>query len=236
MKPFRILMNAVGGSPGGGALPTPSDPPAPAPTPTPTVVPTTPPAQGGAPQPDQAARDAQLIKQGRDAAYAELRRSGALKKSYVQATEGRANPPSTPQGNAGAEHDLRRLDRALTRSGHGSKLKSDLAHQRLERAFIDEAPDDIDGWLTEYFGDSGATPAAAAPPPAAAPNNAPPSPAAPTPISNRGAPAAPQVPPEDVNILKMSESDRKALIQQKGLKWYTERLRAQTRGTRVRVK
>lgn len=221
----RILMNAVGGSPGGGAVP-----------PTPNAPPPAPPAQGDpAPPLDRAAIEAAAEKKGRDAAYAELRRNGALKKSYVAQREGANGDPA--QANQPAQADplaLRRLDRALNRSGHAARL-SDAQYGRLERAFASEAPEDADAWVTDYFGGFGNANQGAAPA-APAPNAAPPAPASATPVTDRGAPASTKTPPEEANLIRMSDDDRKALIATKGLKWYTAKLREQTRGQKVQIR
>ena len=75
-------------------------------------------------------------------------------------------------------------------------------------------------------------------PPAAAATNpsTPPAPATAKPASDRGAPAESKVPPEEVNLLTASTDDRAALIKQKGLRWYTDTLRAQMRGRRIVVR
>lgn len=230
----RCLMNAADGSPGGGAMPPATGTPAAAPAA--AGAPAT--QAQGAPQIDRATEEA-LIKRGRDAAYAELRRSGALKKSFVAQQDGQ---PARPTENEPAKpfsldpSQGRRLDRALTRSGHSSTL-SDKAYERLEQAFANEQPEDVDGWVKEYFGGFGvAQPAGAAPPAtAAAATTTPPAPVAATPVTDRGAPASPKLQLEEANLLTLSDADRKALLRQKGIRWYTTRLREQLRGVRVKV-
>lgn len=228
----RILMTAADGSPGGGAPPAPGAPAAG----TPAAVPTTPPAQGATPILDRATEDA-LVRKGRDAAFAELRRSGALKKSFLQNTgEGDGNGAAATPATS-AQLDVaqgRRLDRALARHGHASRL-NDAAYGRIERALAAETPDDIDGWVQEYFGGMGVAQPGAAPPAASMPNQ-PTAPPAGPPVTARGAPGPSQAPLEQMDILKMSDSDRRALIAQKGLRFYTDRLRAQLRGVRVEVR
>ncbi|HEY1813009.1 MAG TPA: hypothetical protein VGG74_11750 [Kofleriaceae bacterium] len=224
----RILMNVADGSPGAGAPPAAGAPAAAA-----AAAPITPPAQGGTPAIDQATKDA-LVKQGRDAAFAELRRSGALKKQFL--TNHDADTPATPALDT---TQARRLDRALTRSGVVARI-SDAAYTRIERAFAAEAPDDVDAWVQDYFGGLGSAPPAAATspttPPAMATPNQPTAPVAAQPVTARGAPATSQLPLEQMNILKMSDADRKALVATKGLKYFTERLREQLRGVRVQVR
>ena len=90
-----LLLQAVpgGGAGGGGAggQPPGAGAPPPAPTPAAAAPPTPAPAaqpqaQGGAP----AADELRLAEQrGRDSAYAELRRSGALKRSAIEAIDAR---------------------------------------------------------------------------------------------------------------------------------------------------
>lgn len=227
----RYLMNVADGSPGGGA---PAAPGAPVVTPTPAPAPA--PAQGAAPTIDRATEDA-LIKKGRDAAFAELRRNGHLKKSYVEPNDGDGaggsnGKPATPASNDSSAY--RRLDRALNRSGHAARL-SDAQYGRLERAFAAETPDDADGWVKDYFDGLGAAPPAGAPPATTTTTVTPPATGATPPVTARGTPAASQVPIEEANLLKLTDDDRKALIASKGLKWFTQKYQEQLKGVRIKV-
>lgn len=232
----RILMTAADSSPGGGSAPASSAPAGTGTPPAPAAAPA--PANGGAPTIDRATEEA-LIKKGRDAAFAELRRNGALKKSFLnQQSTTEQQPPAQPRGEA---VELRRLDRALSRSGLGVNLKSDRAHERLERAFADEAPEDVDGWLKDYFADFGtASATAAAPPPATTTASNPPASTAANPqqrpSSDRGAPAPSATPPEEVNLLTLSQQERDNLIKSKGVRWYSAQLRKQMTGVKVKFR
>lgn len=56
------------------------------------------------------------------------------------------------------------------------------------------------------------------------------------PASDRGSPPPSRVPIEEMDIVRMSDSDRRALIQAKGARWYTDKLRAQLKGRPVKMR
>lgn len=218
----RILMTAVEASPGSGA------PPAAAPS-SPGSAPTQAPASGAAPAIDSATEEA-LIKRGRDAAYAELRRSGALKRSAIEAIEGPPKQtPASGQAPAADLSTLRRLDRALTRGGR--TIANDRAYDRMEKAFVAEAPQDADAWLKEYFEGFG-TPSAA--PAATAPTTTAPRTALPT--SNAGAPHVETPAVADLDFASLTPQDVNRLIKEKGLHWYNTNLRTWMKGRAIRFR
>lgn len=241
----RILMNAADKSPGSGAPPP--TPPTPGQNPPPTT-----PAEGGAPPAGAPANGAVtleaiqgMITAGHDKIFADLRRAGVLGSTTPKPTP---KPTPAPSGDPNAApaaapapdiSELRALDRALTRSGRTNL--DEAAYRRLERSYVEERPANAEQWVTDYFQGFGVpvggasspaqTPATPAPAgtPAAAPNGQPPA-------SNRGAPAAPQVPLEEQSLLTMSAADRAALIKSKGLKVYTEMYAKQVGGMTIKTR
>jgi len=249
----RILMVAVGASPGGGgaaAQPT-TDLAAPAPAagtpaaaPAAAITPPPTPAQGPAP-----VDVAQLARAVSDSVFAELRRAGVVKKAAAPAATDTpaATPAAQPTQDVGK---LRALDRALMSTGLASRLVDDDAYRRIERDFMAESPDDARDWATRYFAGFGVvTPAAPAATPAAAaaaasPNAAQPaSSPAPTPqptnvrpASDAGGPPPPRQHLEDVDLVSASVADREALLKSKGLKWYTDTLHNQMRDRKIKLR
>lgn len=242
----RIFMNTVGANgaspgsgqapgtppaqqqsaPAGGGVPTGSQPqPQSAPTPQ---------AQGAATLPADAIDT--IVAKVTDGVFATLRRAGVLKQQPQP-------KPTTQPGDAGTAAQaaaptvdvmrMRALDRAVTRAGMADRLDG-AAYTRLERAFVEEAPDDVDGWVGGYFRGMGVQQQAAQQQPQPQPQNgAAPQPNNAHPASDRGSPPAPKVAPEDVDLIKMSDADRKALVRDKGLGWYWENLMKQLRGRKV---
>lgn len=208
----RFLMTEADGSPGNGAAP-----PAPAPA--------EPPAQG-APVVDVEAIKAAAAQAARDAAYAELRRNGALGKDKPKAN-GEAVPTPAPPPDLGR---LRQLDRAVARTPHAARL-SDAAYSRLERAFIEEAPSDAGVWLKDYFEGLGIAPTAAP----AASTAQPPARSA-SPVSDGGTPPVSKVSLEEADLRSLTESDRDHLIRTKGAGWYMRKLAEQDKGRLVRIR
>lgn len=233
MKLRTPLRNAADSSPGSGAAAgAPAAPAAGAPASAQTT-----PAQ---PQAQGAAFSAEAIRQiadvVRDGVFAELRRSGVLKDQ-----KSRSGQPATPPAEGAAPPPvdpirLRELDRAVTRAGLVDKLSPD-AYRRLERAFVDESPDDASAWVGAYFEGFGVksgsapttTTTATAAQPAAPSTTQPITP----PASDRGAPPAPSTPPEELDLVRMTEADRNALIKDKGLKWFQTELMKQLKGRPV---
>lgn len=70
-----------------------------------------------------------------------------------------------------------------------------------------------------------------APPQQPAPGQQPTTP----PASNRGAPAAPQTPPDSIDLLTASKEDVAALIKTKGLRWVTDTFSSQVRDKRFKL-
>ena len=211
----RILMAPVDS---GGASSTPPADAAP---------PSEPQAQGDANDPATALAAAE--KRGRDAAFAELRRNGALKKSALAAIEGNTRAPA--QASSSDSADLRHLDRAVARTGFGSNL-SDAAYKRMERAFAEEKPADSAAWVTEYFEGLGvAKPTTASTPPVtnAAPLNA-------RPGSDAGAPARSQTPLAEQDVLSWTETDVNAFVKTKGVHAFKSLMFDQLRANKTRVK
>jgi len=224
------LLNAVGGGAAGGGAPAAAPP---------TATPGAPAAQpqaspGAAPAIDEAAlRTAE--QRGRDSAFAELRRSGALKKSALAAMDGTATP-ATPQGATQAPADprlLRELDRAIGKSGMTDKL-NEQQWKRAERDFLAEKPSDAVAWLKDYFPGIG-TPAATTTPPTAATAGSP----APTnqhPASGAGgAPARGTIPLDQVNVLQMSPEDIAHHVARVGPSAFKAQYAAALKGVRIKL-
>lgn len=165
--------------------------------------------------------------------FATLRRDGQV---------GSKKPTKTPAATSGdgvvPPADMRALDRALNRSGHAQRL-DDAAYRRIERAYADESPDDPGSWVESYFGGFGigassttaTSPATTTAAPSAVPTATQPKT---PPASDRGAPQAPRVPLEEQDLVTMSDTDRNALIKQKGNAWFTKALMSQLKGRSVR--
>lgn len=238
----RILMQAVDASPGGGTGTPPAQPSTPpAAAPAPAAQPAPPPAA-----PAQAAPTSLTPEQARaveNSVNAALRRAGVGTRpnETPSATPTPAGTPATPDIAR-----LRALDRALASTGHATRL-DEVAYQRLERDFVAESPTDARSWVDSYFKGFGFAPPAAAPaPPITPPTPAPNAPApAPTPqpgnarpVSDGGGPPASGGHVEDIDLLSLSEADRKHLAQTKGNTWYTDTYLRQLRerGTKVRVR
>lgn len=159
----------------------------------------------------------------RDALNADARRGSGTEKQPTQTQTSNGAPPS-----AQASVDLRVLDRALTRTGHNTRL-SEAAYRGLELAFKHDAPTNVDEWVSSYFGAGGSAPTQ---PTTATTQTA--QPVGP-PQSDRGAPPAPRVPLEEAELWTMSNTDREALIQSKGYAWYSAQLRSQLKGKPLKV-
>lgn len=219
MNPPRILLNEVGSSPGSGAAPPANSTPAPAPAPAPS------PAQ---PQQLSAEATKAIADQVRDGVFAELRRSGVLteKKAQTKAPENGTSPNAPP---AMDPSKLRALDRAVARAGHADRISS-AAYERLERAFVAEAPEDTEAWVKEYFSAFTGPAQPAQSQPTTAPTGTPPAPTNQRPDSDRGGTPPPKVPAEEADLVKMSDADRAAIIKEKGLSWYRTQLAKQLKG------
>jgi hypothetical protein len=232
----RILMEGAdggGGSSGGNAAPNGS------------------PAGGAAPSSAQQPAQSQaqgtsitreelvtLMREERNGIFADLRRAGVIgddsKKPKAKPSDSAPNS-GTPSSGPDALK-MRSLDRELARAGIASKL-NERQYQRLEREFATDNPDDVSGWLKEYFGDlspaassqpAGASPAAGQQPSTPQAQNA-------RPVSDAGAPPAAKTPLEEQDLLTMSEADRRHLQQTKGIKWFTDTLEKQVRDKRFKL-
>lgn len=223
----RILMNQVDASPGNSAPAAPPASDAPAQ------------AQGATVTLTQADLDAKIaaavdlgFAKARDSFHAEARRASEAANKPKPTTK--TDSAATPAGPDPIR--LRSLDRALNKAGLASKL-TDSQYQRAEKAFASEDPSDVDAWVTDYFAGFGvqqpATPAAqvAAPQAPAAPK-----PQNDRPASDRGAPPPSQVPLVEADLMTMSETDRAALLKEKGPVWYRNQLAKQLRGRPISIR
>lgn len=230
----RILMAEADASGGNGAV---SNAPAPA-----VDVPQ---AQGDAVTMARADLDAlvasaveQGIAKAKDSIFAEARRTFTQSKNKPAPS---ANDAPAPQSAATPQVDplkMRKLDRALNKAGLATRL-TDSQYQRAEKAFASEDPDDAEAWVADYFNGFGAAPTPT-PAPTAAPAAPAPSPSAqplnPHPVSDRGSPPPSRVPLHEADLWTMSESDRAALIREKGIAWYTAKLKEQGKGRSIRLR
>ena len=219
----RILMNQVDASPGNSAGAAPSDVPA-------ADVPQ---AQGAAPAMTKEMADAiasavsTAVAGVKDSIFAEARRTFTAPKQPK--TKDDAAP--APVTGSLDPLKLRSLDRELSKTGLASRL-TDAQYQRAEKAFAAEDPADTGAWVADYF--NGFT--AASPTATPAPQATPAAPAQPTnaqPASSRGAPPAPQVPLDEMNVWTMSVQDRDAFIAKHGMKKYLEKARTQGKSVSI---
>lgn len=219
----RILMNAADSSPGNGA-----------PAPDLTATPADAPQAQGAPN-AVSLEDFNSLK----STLSELAKSvNSLHAADRRSREGKPAAPKDSKDGNPPQLDalkLRALDRSLAKAGIAAELSA-TQYERAERAFAAEAPEDVEGWVADYFKGFGAKPAAPAPvtqPVVAAQPAAQPKPQNERPVSDRGAPPPSQVPLEEADIVTMSDSDRNALIKQKGPKWFRDQLTKQLKGRPV---
>ncbi len=230
MNPHKRILMAEADAPGGSA--SSGTPVAPA-----DVTPTEPQASAApAPTVDVNA----IVRQALDAQFAELRRSGVIggKQPKTKADDAPAQPGQQASAPQLDPIKLRALDRSLNRNGIAADLTPS-QYERAERAFAAEAPDDVDSWVKDYFhGWKGAPPAAAsaAAPAAPAATPAAPKPQTAHPVTDRGAPPPSQVPLEEADLVTMSDSDRNALIKQKGVSWYVQQLHKQMKGRPISIR
>ncbi len=205
----------------------------------PAPAPDVPPQAQGAPVLSKEIADAitstvtQAVAGIRDSIFAEARRTFTVPKQKAPAPDATPAPVATATPAQPDPIKLRALDRSLTKAGLATEL-SQSQYERAERAFAQESPEDVDGWVTDYFaGFKGshvtpiAQPAATAPP-KITPNA--------QPASDRGSPPPAQVPLAEADISTMSESDRVALIKEKGLAWFVAKHKAQSKGKRVGIR
>lgn len=159
-----------------------------------------------------------------NAVFAALRKSGAFDEKPSKTTK--EAPPAAP--SASEERTLLRgLDRAIAQLGFEP---SSTQYARIERDLLADKPSDVSAYVRDYF------PAAKASPPATpAPAAKPVAPTNDKPASDRGSPAS-AVPLVEADLVTMSESDRSALIREKGLPWYRGQLAKQLKGRPVTLR
>lgn len=223
---WRHLMNEADGGPATGVQPQAG---APAPKPQ---------AQGAAPTIDDATRRS-LVEEAKNSLFAELRRTGALKKSVERAIDGNGTQVQQPPGEQDAARPdptaFRSFDRAMARAGFADKL-SDAQYKRVERAFLEERPHDVEAWTKDYF--AGFT---------AAPQQAPTTNGSPTtlnaarserPASDQGAPGRTETPMQEINLIDGSAtaSDVDRIVARHGVHGLKDMLTRQLRNARVRVR
>jgi hypothetical protein len=175
---------------------------------------------------------AEIAEAARNSVYAELRRSGALKKSHIAAMEGRpenkAQQADTPAAPAFDPVRLRQLDRALGALGLSEKL-SERAYKSAEKAFMEESPDDARAWAQDYFSFALGEQSAANPQPVKPPQST-------TPVTDRGAPSPPRVSLDELDLERASDEDRAAYLRQHGPSKYKALLMKQAAGRRYDLK
>lgn len=235
----RFLMNAADpdttGS-GGGAV----------------VPPAAAPAQPATPAPAPLTVDAMLTAMDdqamRDRFFAEMRRSGRIKGAAKPAGTETTTPepapaPKAPDTEMVSRADLAR-ERAFNRSiaVHGQGL-TERQLARMERSFESEKPGDVGEWVAGYIADLGLKPTVAAttvttlaPQPQNPPAAPAPTPAPQPQVTNVGAPAAPNSPLENRNLMKLTADETAALIKQHGAAKVLQMVREQMRGTGFRTK
>ncbi len=212
-KLYRLLA-PEDASPGGGSPPPPASP-APAPAATP--------AQGPAPTFDTAALAREVAASVRDSVFAELRKSGALKKDTAAAP---APDKDTPPAPAGA-HDVEALIERHQSLGLalGKYDIPETALARARQSFKADSPTDVGAWVTTFATDMGwkQRSSAAQPAPGIAAASPPVTPSGP-PVTGGGAPPASDPVRSDTPIHKRSIPDREALRREIGDIEYKNRL------------
>ena len=215
----RILMSeadAPGGGNGAAPVATPATPSEPA-APTPVAQ---------APSVDVDAIAAKV----RDSLFAEMRKAGVLGKQNKTKTD----EPAPPQAPAPLDpFAMRKLDFALTKMGVSADLTQS-QYERAHRDFASEAPGDAESWARDYF--HGFKSSAPQPQPVQTAPAPKPNPQSQSPVSDRGSPPPNAVPLHEADLWTMSESDRAALIREKGIKWYSDKLKAQGKGRAITLR
>lgn len=206
-KLYRLLA-PEGDSPGGGAPPAAQPAPA-APAPAAT------PAQGNAPTFDSAALAREVAASVRDSVFAELRKSGALKKEPAAPPPDKEHP-TPPAGAVDVEALIERRESLALALGRYDI--PDTAIDRARKSFKAENPTDVGTWVAAFATDMGwrqrnstAQPAPAGPP-------ATPTPTIPVgpPVTGGGPPPPSNPVRTDTPIHKLSIPDREALRRQVG--------------------
>ncbi len=224
----RILMNAADTSPGNGApVDAPSDVPANAPA-----------SQAqGTPAAVTVDDFKQLMSQ-----VGELAKSvNSLHAADRRAREGK-QPASPTNGKPSEQPTADDSSSQLALRDAFDDATSELKLTKGQRSLLRDAvmskrphPSDVDGFVQDYASKAGWMQAAPQPaaPRAPAPPAAPAQPTNAQPVSDRGAPPAPQVPLNEMNPYTASESDREAFIKKYGNKAYVQALHKFGKGRTV---
>lgn len=175
----------------------------------------------------------------KDSMHADIRRqidgmSNRGKGSGSKPTPDPTPPQPQPDPTPGlTREDIRSVvasERAI-QSAMASAGLSEGARGRMLRAFEAESPKDPAAWAKEYLSDFGlgdkTEGATGTPAPTTAQGAA---------VTNTGAPAQPTTVNEDTPLWRLSESDRAALIAQKGRHWFRQKYREQLKNTKVQVR
>jgi hypothetical protein len=220
----RILMNAADASGGNGAPPPPTAP-----------VDAPPQAQGAPaanPLEDVVAKLAAQVEgiaKSMNSLHAEGRRAREGKAPAKQETKDDATSTADDPGSLLALRDAfddSTSELKLTK-GQRQLLREAVMAKRLH-------PSDVDGFVTDYVSRAGWGSGTSNPAPASAPAPAPPpAPQNAHPASDRGSPPPPKAPLHEADLLTMNDTDRAALIKEKGMKWFSDKLRSQTKGRPV---
>jgi hypothetical protein len=177
----------------------------------------------------------------RDSIFAEARRTFTEKRTKTKddAAPATAQNSSTPSAIDGATERrmMRDLDRHLTKLGLADKI-SPTQYARAERDLLAEYANvnDVGSWVKDYFEGYGAAPTAAAPSSTTQPQQTAPRQSAPQnerPVTDRGAPPASNSPLAEQDLYSMSDSDRLALIREKGPVWFREKLNRDSKGRKL---
>lgn len=217
IHPKRILMAEADGATG-AAAPV-------APTAEPTVEPQAPVASG-------LTRDdvKSMLSEFRNGLFADFRKAGGFEKSS-KPVKGDEPQASVTMSAAEERTFLRGVDRAISQLGFEPTAQQ---YARLERDVLADKPSDVSAYVKDYFPALKGSPTPAAPAAPQAPA-AKPAPLNEQPASDRGGTAA-VVPLVERDLVTMSESDRRALIKEKGVAWYRSQLASQLKGRPVTLR
>lgn len=179
-----------------------------------------------------AAAAAKAVADAKDSIFAEARRTftATNKSKPGKSDDGTSGAPAALTSTEERTY-LRGLDRTIAQLG----IKPNTAqYARAERDLLNDRPDNVDGWAKDYFEGWGAGTQTQPTAPVVVPTQAqPPKPTNERPASDRGSPPPSQVPLVEQDLVSMSESDRRALIKEKGNGWYVKQLQQQLKGRRV---
>lgn len=169
---------------------------------------------------------ADSLAEFRNSMFADMRK---LVEGVTKPKNGKAVQVETQEPPSADVHALIRREREIGEAlGEHSHLTRE--QKSLLRKLVDaEKPDDVAGFVTEHaktFGrpsGEGAT-VTTKPPPGNGQT------------VSAAAPAAPPKFTDDTPLWNLSDEDRARLIKEKGLGWYANTLRAQTKGVRVKLR